>query len=424
MKRFRHMRHRLILAFSVFAIAVASLFALYLVVFVYTVEDNFFEAMLDKENDRQREYHSRTGTWIKPENNFMKVYTDSGALPSDLKPELDEEPWRIEFPGTQGRHYHVRTLLPSPDNSNQAWLVAEVSSQLVVRPMRKNIFYLLFWTELVILCAAVLLGRWLAKKVTSPLANLASIVDNMSPTALPDNFSHESFQDEVGILSRGLQHLIKRISEFVRREKEFTRDASHELRTPLQVIRSTTELLVNEPGISDKGKQQLEQMKKSAYQLEQTVITLLSIAREEHSHSAIDSTRILPVLELVIVEQSSLLDSKDISVNIDVPHTTKTNLSSPVLHILLSNLVGNAFMHTSQGSVTIKAENNRLSVTNPTELPAKKNAGDVYEPFIKSTSSRGHGLGLSIVHRLCERFNVDLTIEFLESRTVASFSVE
>jgi hypothetical protein len=81
-------------------------------------------------------------------------------------------------------------------------------------------------------------------------------------------------------------------------------------------------------------------------------------------------------------------------------------------------------MHTSQDDFTIEVEDNRQSVTNPTELPAKTNAGNVYEPFIKSTSSRGHGLGLSIVHRLCERFNVDLTIEFLESRTVASFSVE
>lgn len=54
-------------------------------------------------------------------------------------------------------------------------------------------------------------------------------------------------------------------------------------------------------------------------------------------------------------------------------------------------------------------------------------AGDpdtIVRAFAKGEGSAGFGLGLAIVHRLCDRFAIDLRIEGTEHATVASFSVQ
>ena len=75
--------------------------------------------------------------------------------------------------------------------------------------------------------------------------------------------------------------LIGRVQALIAREQEFTRDASHELRTPLTVILSAVERLMVEERLSVAGRQHLGHVRQSALQLEQTVATLLSLARED-----------------------------------------------------------------------------------------------------------------------------------------------
>ena len=45
----RRLRNRLMLAFAGFTVVVAAVFGLYAAVFAYTVEDQFFDTMLERE---------------------------------------------------------------------------------------------------------------------------------------------------------------------------------------------------------------------------------------------------------------------------------------------------------------------------------------------------------------------------------------
>lgn len=418
--RGHRLRNRLMLAFAVFALAVAGLFGLYVAVFVYSVEDRFFDAMLEQEAQQQLDQRATRGTWSPPRNAFMTIHDSPATFPSDLKAAFDAEPWRREMAGAQGRHYHLRAVTPDGAGT-PGWLVAEVSQQLVVRPMRSQILALLAWSGLAVVMIALLAGAWLARRTTRPLSKLASLVDGMAPDRLPVGFAGDFPDDEVGVLARGLDNLSGRVRAFIAREHAFTRDASHELRTPLAVIRSATEQLASEPGLSEAGRRQLAHVQHSARQLEQTVITLLTLAREEYVERDAMPLAVLPVLEQVVVEQAALLDGKPVEVRVDVPADVRLPVPGPVLHMLLANLVGNAFAHTRSGEVRIEVASGRLRIRN-TALAGDPEA--IMRPFTKGEGSAGFGLGLAIVQRLCDRFAIDLRIEGTEHATVASFSVQ
>ena len=414
----RRLRNRLMLAFAGFTVLVAAVFALYLVLFVYAVEDQLFETMLDREVAAQQAYHAEHGEWTAPRDGFMSIVASAAALPDGIADVLREEPRRREFSGSQGRHYHLRAL-EAADTTEPAWLVAEVSSLLVVRPMRAQILQLLAWSGVAMVALALLLGGWLARRTTAPLSRLADAVGDATPERLPPGFAAGFPDDEVGVVARRLDDLIARVRDFVEREREFTRDASHELRTPLTVIRTATERLGMEAGLSDGARRHLDHIAQSARQLEQTVVLLLSLAREQTSTEAALSIPVLPVLERVIVEQSLLLEQKPVEVQVDVAGDVFTTLPATVLGILLSNLVGNAFAHTREGRIVIDMEGRTLRIANP--------GGDVreddFEPFVKGGDSNGFGLGLSIVRRLCERHGIALRIDGVSGQTVARLAL-
>ena len=419
----KHLKNRLMVAFAGFALFTVALFGLYAITFMYAVEDAFFNAMLEQEVTAQLRQHAASGQWAEPRDAAMRIHADSASFPDDLKALHDAEPQRREFPGRDGRHYHVKPIIP-PAPASPAWLVAEVSGQLVVRPMRDQVFLLLAVSGVLIVAMALLTAYWLARRTAAPLSRLVAMVDDMSPARLPRDFAH-AFQDhEVGILARGLEALAGRIDAFIAREQEFTRDASHELRTPLAVIRSAAERLMTEPGLSDAGRQHVGHMHQSALQLEHTVATLLSLAREDQPGATVESVAILPILERVIVEQSPLLEGKDVVVEVQVPQGIRLALPAPVLHILLSNLIGNAFAHTDVGDVRIDVDRGRLRIANSGDGVDPALRWQRHQPFNKREGSGGFGLGLAIVRRLCDRYAIDLCIDSADDRAIASIAIK
>jgi signal transduction histidine kinase len=418
----RRLRNRLMLAFAGFALSVAALFGLYAVSFMYATEDAFFESMLEQEAATQLRRHALDGRWAEPQQAFMRVYTDSAQFPADLAAARRSEPWRSEFAGRDGRHYHVEALRP-PAPAPGAWLVAEVSRQLVVRPMRDRVLQWLGWSALAVVGLAVALGAWLARRSTAPLSRLAALVDTMAPNRWPQRIAAGFPDDEVGVLARGLEAMTRRTQAFIDREQAFTRDASHELRTPLAVIRSAGERLLAEPALSAAGREHLLHLRQSAWQLEQTVATLLTLAREAPPVLPDAPIALLPVLEQVVIEQAAWLEGKPVEVEVGVPDEARIDLPQPVLHILLSNLIGNAFAHTDSGTVEIGLAGGRLRIANRGHPIPAELRGRLHEPFRKREGSAGLGLGLAIVQRLCERYRVDLRLDEEAGAMVVSLAL-
>ncbi len=421
--RTRDLRGRILWAFGGFAVAMAAVFGLSTAVFLYTVEDEFFNALLSEEAALLEQRRTREPQWGAPRQPWMTVHESPTTMPADLGAQLAAEPNRREFRGDAGRHYHLRRLGPinRADSVPPAWLVSEVSGRLVVRPMRVELLEKWLVVEALILLLAVGLALRIARRIAQPLSTLADAVRTFDPSLPVHALVISNADAEVMVVARALDDMRSRVQALVAREQAFTRDASHELRTPLSVIRSTAAQVLQDSALTPASRRMLTLALQSAEQMERTVASLLALARDTTRDTTRDtasgmpaqSTRVLPVVEQVVIDQSPALDGRDVSLAIDVPGDATLHVSGAVLHILLSNLIGNAFMHTASGVVRVSFAQQQLVLSNPlsTDTGYDAFAGDVRAlgaRGAKREDSPGFGLGLDIAQRLCDRAGLAL----------------
>jgi len=395
------------LAFTGYALAVSALFGLFAMLFVYAVEDEFFAGALRQEMQRQQVHRSVHGAWATPALDFIRVYRDRAELPADLARSLATRPRDREHAGDAGRHYHLQPL-----GTDGAWLVVEVSGQLVVRPMRQR---LLTWLGLgggVVAALALALGAWLAWRSSAPLASLADRVARSRPEQLPLDLAGppQPTEDEVGRLARHLAALNQRTRDFIAREQAFTRDAGHELRTPLAVLGMACEALRRSSTPAQQAT--LATMDAAIRQLQQTVELLLALAREDAAAPA-PELYLLPQIEQLVLAHAPLLDRRGIRLQIDVPAALTRPWPPALAQLLLANLLANAVTHASSPQIGITADGQRISFSNPSAPPPPQLLqadGAGRDAGLKGEASAGLGLGLSIVRRLAERQGLKLEL--------------
>lgn len=404
------LRRRLMLPFALFALLVCALFGLFAMAFVYTVEDRFLDRVLAQEAERQRAHRATHGTWTATLAPGVSLVTEAAMLPPDLARVLGDEPLRRESPGDDGRHYHVLAL----DTPGQApWLVAEVSRQLIVRPMRESLLRWLAGWGLAAVALALLLGWWLARRISTPLEDLARSVSGGAPDRLPQQLPQTSRDDEIGDLARRFEVLLARTRDFIAREQAFTRDVSHELRTPLSVLGMAVDRLLAAPGRDAVDRQALESMQAAAAQMRQAVDTLLLLAREPApANAASEAVALLPLVEAWVLAHADWIDRRDLSLDVALSRGDALRLPAPVLQRAIAILLENAFTHgAAGGTVRVAFADGALLVENAAE-PVR--ATDL------ATPREGLGLGQDILRRLLERHGAHFTFSRRDGRAQAS----
>nr|WP_275442858.1 HAMP domain-containing sensor histidine kinase [Pseudoalteromonas sp. OOF1S-7] len=389
---------------------ISALFSAASFLFAYSIEDRFFIALL---NDEARTIATQLegGQEVRPRLAFIQYYPELTDLPQVVQEMLAQEPNRIEFSGEGEAHYHLKKL-PS------GYLVAEVSEQLVVRKIKGGMLKFILVLSGGVLGVALVLAfvsLMMAKRLVKPLDTLVKIVEDAPVERLPQNFSGQFVNDEIGAFAKTLEQALARIRRFISREQAFTRDVSHELRTPVAVTQSSLTLLKQTP-LNDKQTELVGRIADAQHQITQSLEVLLALAREETLTTA--QTRVLPVVEQVILNQAEKIAGKDIEVEVEVSSQLTLPIAPSALQLLLSNLVGNAFTHIHCGVVTISASTHGITVLDTGHGIAPQQLKTLFEPGVKGPQSKGMGMGLSMVKRLCEKLDIELSVSSSEAGSV------
>jgi signal transduction histidine kinase len=387
---FKTLAARLMLAFAVFTFGLSAWYGLLVLAAAYNVEDKFFDAALQKEAQALKTQRTQTGAWPTPQTPWMSLHETAQSLPPDSREVIARETHRTEYVGSQGRHYHVLPLLPG---QRFPLLLAEVSQQLVVRPVRNEILaWLAAWSVGTCL-AALLLAAWLARRLSQPMHALTQAVAQLDPAQMalhaagtPPHWPGLQRTDELGTLARAFAALANKTQAFVAREHHFTRDASHELRTPLAVMQLSLESPVQAPGQQRALHTQVTHMKS-------TVDMLLLLSREDLGTHIGVRTPVLPIAETWAMTHEAWLAERGVRLEFNVGPELTWPMPEDAARCVLFNLLSNAVQHGPQGGcISMSVHQARLQISNAAPAQA--------QPKSPSPS----GVGLSIVARVLERF--------------------
>ncbi|MNP20003.1 Sensor protein BasS [compost metagenome] len=205
-----------------------------------------------------------------------------------------------------------------------------------------------------------------------------------------------------------------RLRQALTRERMFTSDVSHELRTPLMVLASSCELLLENPGIDQRGRAQVERIARASEEMRELVQTFLMLARTQREDAGMSAQQTLgEVADGLISLWREPIETKGLKLIVDwgSPHTTRYNAT--LLQAVMGNLLRNALHYTDRGFIRLSLMPTGFMVEDSgVGIPEEKREA-MFEPFVRGNEKRGEGLGLglSLVQRICENqgWSVSLT---------------
>lgn len=397
MSRNPSMQRRVVVSLILLSAGICLVYGSLAFMFVYSVEDQFFSSLLEVEAEQilREEW---AGRGALPRLPFITRHDSWESVPPDLRTEASSPDAR-EVSGEDGRHYHIhRVALREGD----AWLVAEVGSLLVVRPMRTKLLEILIpATGLILICSA-LVAVLLARRTVAQLTALVEVVERPTPP-FPHHFRSGITDHEVGVLADALDAAFTRVKSLLEREQAFVGDVSHELRTPLAIIRGAAELLAAGELVPS-ARAQLDRILDAAGSSEEIIQLMLALAREETTHEEAVELSLLSFVEKLLLRHRDLAGREEIEISVDIAPHLRVLAPRAAAEVIISNLIANALRHGG-GSIEISGKGLTLLVRNGGREDVTDGLGQ------GSARPSSAGIGLNLVRRLCAASGLRLTFD-------------
>jgi len=315
--------------------------------------------------------------------------------------------------------------LPRAQGGALVLVDAKPAGTLVLVFKQEQVDALAFWfgvVPLILVLLLIYLVAWatyrVSRRAVSPVIWLAHVVERWDPkhpdaSALDPHNLPLDVEGETLVLARSLHEFASRIERFVEREGNFTRDASHELRTPMTVIRMACDLLLADGALDAHAQRSVRRIQAASRDMLALVEAFLILAREGDTDLPDEDFVVNEIVRDELEKARPLLLDKPVQLQIDEQAAFSLHAPPRVLSVLLGNLLRNACLYTEAGSITVRITAGEV-VVQDTGIGIDGDAlARVFDPFYRAQHGRrdGHGIGLSIVRRLSERFGWPVSLE-------------
>ncbi|UII20142.1 type IX secretion system histidine kinase PorY [Fulvivirga ligni] len=204
--------------------------------------------------------------------------------------------------------------------------------------------------------------------------------------------------------------------------KEFSENASHEMQTPLAIANGKLELLMESENLTDEQVVLVYSAQSSIQRLSKLSSALSLLTKIENKEfENIEEVDLSDLLNQLLFDFKELMELKSIESSAMIDEGVKISIDPVLAAILVNNLFQNAIRHNYEnGYLKIKLTNRKLTIVNTGE-PLLSPPEAMFERFRKNNQSRESiGLGLAIVHKICEVNQLGLLYEFKDGEHIVS----
>jgi signal transduction histidine kinase len=259
-----------------------------------------------------------------------------------------------------------------------------------------------------IVLLAALAAAAISRRLVEPVTALADRLTQIDPSERQVRVGAQFAGNELEPIARSIDSFMERLDGFVEREQSFTATASHELRTPLAVLRGAVELLEGQAADRPAAAKALARIQRAVRDMSEFTDALLALSREQQSAPSDVQCDVNAVLARIVEDQRSVAVERRIVLEIDGASTLKVAAPESMVAMTIGNLVRNAVQHGTGQEVRCQSRGRELIVSNSGALPGTDlvNARPRF-----TTHPSGHGMGLYLVRRICERYGWAIRLE-------------
>ena len=316
----------------------------------------------------------------------------------------EKEPARVLtsiFSDAEGQFYELMVMTPTFEKND---LFEAVLGWIVV----------LYVALLVIVLTITMI---IFRRGLQPLYDLLHWLDAYRPGGRPERVPNNTDVEEFRRLNVALQQAVDRSEELFERQSQFIGNASHELQTPLAIIGNRVEWLLDSTTITEEEAGELFKIKKTlsrAVRLNKTLLLLTKIDNGQFPESV--EVDLVQMIQESAESYGDVYAEREVSVTHSLPAEFKVEMNESLAATLVTNLIKNAFVHSSNGSeVHISIAGRTLTISNAGEEPLDKE--HIFERFYQAARKEGStGLGLALVAAICRYYNLRLEYFFADGK--------
>jgi signal transduction histidine kinase len=153
----------------------------------------------------------------------------------------------------------------------------------------------------------------------------------------------------------------------------------------------------------------LARIQRAVREMTEFTDALLALSREPQSAAPSETTcDVHTILARIVEDQRSVAPEKHIVLEIDRGSQLRVAAPESMVAMTLGNLVRNAVQHGVGSDILCRSHGRELVVSNAGALPAGQ-LENIPPRF--TTHPGGHGMGLYLVRRICERYGWAIRLE-------------